>query len=156
MGSQCSERTRGETWQCFEDFPLKKNLTKTIYNCIAPVGFLPWEIRVAFPGESQLRQSRSTQPTVHAGCFSVSIIHRTLTWTTGSLTCAQVLMHAFAHGAVRTHRKLTLGEKSLAAPGIEPPSAASRSDALTNRATSPPTIRAAMCYVRATWGEAWR
>ena len=117
MGSQCSERTRGETWQCFEDFPLKKNLTKTIYNCIAPVGFLPWEIRVAFPGESQLRQSRSTQPTVHAGCFSVSIIHRTLTWTTGSLTCAQVLMHAFAHGAVRTHRKLTLGEKSLAAPG---------------------------------------
>ena len=103
MGSQCSERTRGETWQCFEDFPLKNFLTKTIYNCIVPVGFLPWEIRVAFPGESQLRQSRSTQPTVHAGCFSVSIIHRTLTWTTGSLTCAQVLMHAFAHGGVRTH-----------------------------------------------------
>ena len=130
MGSQCSERTRGETWQCFEDFPLKNFLTKTIYNCIAPVGFLPWEIRVAFPGESQLRQSRSTQPTVHAGCFSVSIIHRTLTWTTGSLTCAQVLMHAFAHGGVRTHRQLTLGEKSLPRRGIEPPSAASRSDAL--------------------------
>ena len=30
------------------------------------------------PGESQLRQSRATQPTVHAGCLSVSIIHRTL------------------------------------------------------------------------------
>ena len=54
--------------------------------------FLPWEIRVAFPGESQLRQSRATQPTVHAGCYSVSIIHRTLTWTTGSLTCAQMLI----------------------------------------------------------------
>ena len=54
------------------------------------MGFLPWEIPVAFPGESQLRQSRATQPTVHAGCFSVSIIHRTLTWTTGSLMCAQM------------------------------------------------------------------
>ena len=30
---------------------------------------------VAFPGESQLRQSRATQPGVHAGCFSVSMIH---------------------------------------------------------------------------------
>ena len=49
--------------------------------------FLPWEIRVAFPRQSQLRQSRAVQPTVHAGCFSVSIIHRTLTWTMGSLTC---------------------------------------------------------------------
>ena len=56
-----------------------------------------------FPGESQLRQSRATQPKVHAGCFSVSIIHRTLTWTTGSLVCAQMLMHAIAHQGVRTH-----------------------------------------------------
>ena len=30
--------------------------------------------------------SHSTQPQMHAGCFSVSIIHQTLTWTTGSLT----------------------------------------------------------------------
>ena len=47
----------------------------TVYNRIVPMGFLPWEIRVAFPGESQLRESRATQPTVHAGCFSVFIIH---------------------------------------------------------------------------------
>ena len=66
------------------------------------MGFLPWEIRVAFPGESQLQQSRATQPRVHAGCFSVSKIHQTLTWATGSLTCAQMLMHAFALGGVRT------------------------------------------------------
>ena len=52
------------------------------------------------PRENQLRQSRVTQPTVHAGCFRV---HRTLTWTTGSLTCAQMLMHPIAHGVVRTH-----------------------------------------------------
>ena len=73
------------------------------YNCIVPMGFPPWEIWVAFPRESQLQQSRATQPTVHAGCFSVSVIHQTLTWTTGSLTCAQMLMHAIAHRGVRTH-----------------------------------------------------
>ena len=35
---------------------------------------LPWEIQVVFPRENQLRQSNATQPTVHAECFSVSII----------------------------------------------------------------------------------
>ena len=54
------------------------------------------KIGLLFIGESQLRQSRANQPTVRAGHFSVSIIHRTLTWTTGSLTCA------IAHGSVRT------------------------------------------------------
>ena len=33
--------------------------TFNFYNSIVPMGFLPWEIRVAFPGESQLRQSRA-------------------------------------------------------------------------------------------------
>ena len=42
------------------------------------------------PRENKLRQNRATQPTVHAGYFSVSIIHRILTWTTGSLTCVQM------------------------------------------------------------------
>ena len=66
------------------------------------MGFLPWEIRVALPGERQLRQNRATQPTVYAERFSVSIVHRTLTWITGSLICAQTYMHAIAHGVVRT------------------------------------------------------
>ena len=62
--------------------------------------FLPWEIWVAFPGESQLQQSRATQLTVHTVFlifFSVSIIDQTWTWTTGSLMCAQMLMHVIAH-----------------------------------------------------------
>ena len=42
----------------------------TVYNRIVPMGFLPWEIRVAFPGKSQLRLSCATQPTVLAECFS--------------------------------------------------------------------------------------
>ena len=84
-----------------------------VYNCIAPLKFLPWEIGVAIPGESQLGQSRATRPTLHAGSFSVSIIHR----TTGSLTCAHMLMHAIAHEGVRTpkeslHWKLTRGGKN--------------------------------------------
>ena len=69
--------------------------------CIVPLGFLPWEIRVAFSGESQLRHSRASQPTVHAEYFSVSTIHRTLAWTTGSLTRAQMLIHAIAHVGCR-------------------------------------------------------
>ena len=42
------------------------------------------------------RDSHSTQPTVHAGCCSVSIIHQTLTCAqlTSSDMCAQLLMHA--------------------------------------------------------------
>ena len=60
---------------------------RLLFTTIVQIGFLPWEIRVAFPEESQLRQSRAIHPAVHVGCSSVSIIHRTLTWTTGSLTC---------------------------------------------------------------------
>ena len=59
---------------------------------------------------------------VPAGYVFVASIHRTLTWTTGSLSCAQMLMHAIAHRDVRTpkeslHWKLILGRESLAAPG---------------------------------------
>ena len=106
-----------DSWKLFFTF-----LKITVYSCIVPVRLLPWKIRVAFPGEGQLRQSRATKPTVHAGCFSVSIIHQTLTKTTGSLTCAQMLMHAIAHEGVRTHGrecalKLDSGKKILCCTG---------------------------------------
>ena len=52
--------------------------------CIVPLGLLPWEIQFVFSEESQLQQSRATQPKVHAGHLSVSIVHWTLIWTTGS------------------------------------------------------------------------
>ena len=67
------------------------------------MGFLPWKIQVAFPGETQPRQSRATQQAVHAGIFSVSIIHRTPTWTAGSLTCTPMSMYAIVHKGVRTY-----------------------------------------------------
>ena len=56
---------------------------------------------------------------VRAGYVCVAIIHRTLTWSRGSLACAQMLMHAI-WGCTDTeslHWKLTLGRKSLAATG---------------------------------------
>ena len=34
--------------------------------------------------------------------YDASMIDRTLTWTTGSLTCTQMEMHAIAHGGVGT------------------------------------------------------
>ena len=52
-----------------------------VYTLLSQWGFIPWKIRVAFPKESQLQQSRATQPTLmklHAGSFRVSIIHRRL------------------------------------------------------------------------------
>ena len=65
--------------------------------------FSPMGNTGCFLGESLLRQSCTTQPTVHAGCFSVFIIHRTLTWTKGSLTRAQMLMHAICTQGVYRH-----------------------------------------------------
>ena len=67
-----------------------------------PTGISPMGNSAFFPGKNQLQQSRVTKPTVHAWCFSVYIIHRILTWTTASLTRTQMLMHAIAHGSVRT------------------------------------------------------
>ena len=55
------------------------------YYCLVPMGFIPWEIRVAFSGESQLWQSCATQTAVHAWCLSV---HNPLNSDTGSLSCA--------------------------------------------------------------------
>ena len=90
------------------------------YNCIAPLEFLPLQIRFAFPRENQLQQSRATRPALHAGCCSVSIIHRTLTWTTGSLTYVNAC--DCTRGSTDTVRESALKvdsweKKSLAAPG---------------------------------------
>ena len=89
-------------WKQTRNFVWSKKQKQKMYSCIVPLGFLPWEVQVALPGESQLWQSHATQPTVHTGCFSVSIIHQTLTWTPVCLTCAQTLMHAVARGCVWT------------------------------------------------------
>ena len=84
--------------------PVKLLPWKILYSCIVPVRLLPWKIRVALPGKSKPRQSRATryQPTVHAGCLSVSIIHQTLTRTTESVMCPHMLIHSITHGGVRT------------------------------------------------------
>ena len=136
--------------------------------CIArPIGISPkgnWDY---FPREIQLRQSRATQATVHAGCMSVSIIHRTLTcvhagclsvsiihrtltWTTGSLTCAQMLMYVVAHGDdLSGHRKRVLVDSGSLHQGTEPVSAACRSDALPAELSYTPALhRGFHCTVK--------
>ena len=75
-----------------------------------------------FPLSDHNHQADYFVAMVHAGYVCVAIIHRTMTRTTGSLSCAHMFMHAIAHGGVRTpkeslHWNLTLGRKSLAAPG---------------------------------------
>ena len=56
----------------------QKELTVSLFTLLfifttvfCPGEFLPWECRVPFPGERQLRQSRATQPSVNAEylCF---------------------------------------------------------------------------------------
>ena len=62
-----------------------------------------------------------------AGYVCISIIHQTLTWTTGSLSCAQMLVHVIAHWGLRTPKESALKvdreENPLPHLGIEPASA---------------------------------
>ena len=83
---------------CLHHVQLTKCFNYFFNNCIVPLGFLPWEVQ-------ELWQSCATQPTVHAGWFSVSRIHWTRIWTTGSLTCTQILMRAIAHGGGGGYRR---------------------------------------------------
>ena len=58
---------------------LERTCNFFFYDCIVLFVLLPWEILVAFPRESQKQVALTNL--VHAGCFSVSIIHQTLTWS---------------------------------------------------------------------------
>ena len=61
------------------------------------------EIRAAFPGESEQPQYGATQfffvfVFSCVQCFLVSVTHRTLTWTAGSLTCVRSYACVYARG----------------------------------------------------------
>ena len=101
------------------------------YNCIVPLGFLPTGNSGCYPREGQLRQSRVTLPAVPAGCFSVSIIHRTRTWTIGSLNvctdvnacgCTRGCTDTVKESALKVDSGRTIPDRSR---GIEPASTAS-------------------------------
>ena len=77
------------------------------------MGHWDWKFGLLSPGKASC-DSLATQPTVHAECFSVSIIHRTLAWTTGSLLGSQMLMHAAATwGCMDTVREFALKVDSM-------------------------------------------
>ena len=109
---------------------------------IFPMGFLPWEIRVAFPGESQLRRSCATQSMMHAGCFYMHNLPNS-NMDNRIFNVHKDVNATIAHEGVRTaleslHWKLTLGEKSLAAPGNRTCVGGVPVRCCTNWATSPP------------------
>ena len=93
-----NERAVGRSFE-----PVREGMRQLYYDGIVRMGFLQCEIRVVFPGESQLDRVALPNLLRMLGVFSVSIIHRTLTGTTGSLTCAQMLMRAIAQRGVRAH-----------------------------------------------------
>ena len=113
-----------------KDLLILQAFSKRMYYCLKFyfnnfMGFLSWEIRVAFPGESQLRQIRATQPTVHAGWFSVSVINRPLTWTTRSyertdvnacdctLGCRDTRKRVYTESGLREKNLCCTGESNL-------------------------------------------
>ena len=71
----------------------------TLYNCVVAMGISPmgkFGLLSVSPRKTSCK-SRATQPyliKVHAGSFHVSVIHWTLTQTTGSVTC--VRDHSYA------------------------------------------------------------
>ena len=115
----------------------------TFYNCIVPMGFIPWEIRVAFPGESQLQQSRATQPRVFQyfhnppnsdmdyGIFNV----RT---DVNACDCIRGCTDTVRESALKVDsgRKIPSSHR-----GIEPTLATCRSDALPTELHPQPRVR---------------
>ena len=52
------------------------------------------------------RAATESRYSTYGACLVfISIINRPLIWTTCSLTCAQMLMHAIARGCLRTHER---------------------------------------------------
>ena len=112
-------------------------------NCIVPLRFLPQEMRVTFPTESQLQQNHATRLMVHAGCFSVSIILQTLDTGYGIfIVRSDVNTCDCTQGCTDTIRVCTeswlWGEKFLAAPGNRTCVDGVPVRCSTNWATSPP------------------
>ena len=70
------------------------------------------KIGLPSPGKASCNWAVLSTIMVHAKCFSVSIIHQTLTWTTGSLTHAQTLRHVICKG-VYGHCKRVCAESWL-------------------------------------------
>ena len=82
-----------------------------------------WKFRLVSPGKLRFLSPRkascnshATKTTMHAGCFSVSIIHQTLTWTAGSL-CMQFHTRVYRHCSRVCPENWLWNKKSLANTG---------------------------------------
>ena len=89
-------------------------LKKPFDNRIVPNGISPMGNSGCFPrGKPAATESRYPTFCCMLGVLVFPYSTELLTWTTGFLTCAQMLMHAVAHEGVRTHvRESALQEES--------------------------------------------
>ena len=130
--------------------------------------FLPWEIRVAFPGESQLRQSRAIKPLVHAGFFFFVCVcvcfrnppnsdmdYRIFNVSTDVNACNCTRRCTDTRKRVCTESWLW-EENPLLHRGIEPASAAWRSDALPmSYILNPSALFFSQAQSNASWSRWW-
>ena len=112
------------TWQTF--------IFKTVF---PHRDFLHEKFRLHFPGKGSCDRVALPNLRYMLQCFSVFVILRTLTWTTGSLTCAQMLMYAMHTGMHRHHKRVCpeswlWEENPLPHRRIKPTPAVCRSDVL--------------------------
>ena len=77
-------------------------------HCVVPMGFSPMGNYGRFPqgkpGATESRYPTLIYNKAHAGSFRVCIVHRTLTWTTGSLTCLRDHSYARIYTRRWSHR----------------------------------------------------
>ena len=109
---KCNQGENGIT--CFSSehwlFPAAKiTQWRFLFNFFLTTVLSQWDFShgkfgLLFPGKASCDRVALPSLLCMLGDFSVSIIHRTLTWTTGSFTCAQMLISIRLHtGGVRTH-----------------------------------------------------
>ena len=141
------------------------SLTCFFYDCMCSTGIALMGNSGCFP----CGNSHTTHPTAHAGCFSVSIIHWTLTWRT-SLTSAHILMHAIVHRHIQTDVRESectesgLWKKNpLPQQGLKPASVVCQSNALPSELHPHPICsdcalffcfwKPTNCCIQGDWGS---
>ena len=73
------------------------------YKCMSPWDFSRGKFGLLSPGKVSCNRVALPNLLCVLGVLVFFMIYRTLSWTTGSLTRAQTLMHTIENGGVRTH-----------------------------------------------------
>ena len=104
--SSCIVAARNYKTQAKKDPPKAKTdslfFSSFFTTVLSHCDFSHGKFGLPFPGKASGDTVALPNPRSLLGVFqTISITHRTLTWTTGPLTCAQMLMQAIAHRGLR-------------------------------------------------------